>query len=110
MEAAHYQIGDVAILRLRGKLELGEITWLKDLVAQAISWGICKILLDFSNVRTIDESCIRELKPLEEKLRNTGKGLKLLHVGKTKGFSATTLAEFEVCDDEEEAIRNFNVK
>lgn len=109
MKATLNQAGDVSILRLRGKLELGQLSWLKEVIAEIISRGLRKVLLDFTGVSAIDGSCIRELKALEERVKNKGGEFKLLHVEKTKGFSVTTLTEFDVCDNNEAmAIASFN--
>lgn len=109
MRVYHFQVGDVTILRLRGKLELGEVTWLKDLINEAIFRGHRKILLDFNRVSKIDGSCIRELKTLEERARNEGGVIRLFHVDNTAGFSVATLIDFDVCDANEAlAIASFN--
>ncbi|MFA5991424.1 MAG: STAS domain-containing protein [Candidatus Doudnabacteria bacterium] len=109
MRVYHFQVGDVTILRLRGELQLGQVTWIRELVSEALSRGHRKLLLDFTRVSKVDGSCIWELKALEGRVKNNGGELKLSHVDNTVGFSVATLIDFDVCDKNEAmAIASFN--
>lgn len=108
MKVIHNQVGDVTILRLHGKLKLGQVTWLQSLIAEATTRGFRKILLDFSGVSKIDDSCLRELATQARLLEENVGELKLLNIAGVDGFSLTAMTDFEIFNDETKALMSFS--
>ena len=107
MKAISQQVGDVTIVRLSGKLELGQVSWLKDIFAELYVHKLDRVLLDMKGVKKIDNACIHELEAIQERLQSLGGQLKLLSVDGVRGFTLATLMSFDVYDDEILAITNF---
>ncbi|HUA83679.1 MAG TPA: STAS domain-containing protein [Bryobacteraceae bacterium] len=106
------QAGDVTILDISGRIQLGEASislrnTLRDLVAQDKT----KILLNLGDVSYVDSSGMGELVAGFTSLANRGGRLKLLNVTKRiKDLLQITklYTVFEVYDDEASALRSFS--
>jgi anti-anti-sigma regulatory factor len=100
-------VGDVALLDLDGKLELGSLTFLKRAVMEKFD-SFRYVLLNMEQVKTIDDAAKRELKALETFATSKGGRLKLFNIDGVEGFGATDLANFDCSyPDELAAIRSF---
>jgi anti-anti-sigma regulatory factor len=107
MKAISQQVGDVTIVLLSGKLELGQVSWLKDIFAELYIRKHDKVILDMKGVKKIDNACIHELETIQDRLQSIGGKLELLHVQGVSGFTLATLTSFDVYDDKMLAITNF---
>lgn len=106
------QVGDVTIVEPRGKLTIGvgDVA-LRDAVQQALDSGARHLLVDMSQVTTMDSSSVGELVSAFTTATNRGCRLKLLNLPPkvTDILQITQLITvFEVYDDEDEAVRSFH--
>jgi anti-sigma B factor antagonist len=106
--------GDVTIVRLEGRITLGEGTGgLRESVRNALANGATNVLLDLGGVDYIDSAGLGELVGCYAAAQNRGATMKLLHLQKkVEGLmqitKLTTL--FEVFENEAEAIHSFHNK
>lgn len=111
MKATSRTVDDVEIISLQGKITIGAgDTQLREVINNAVSAGKTKILLDLSQVTTIDSSGIGELVGSYTTITNRGGKLKLLHLpAKLNELLHVTqlITVFEVYEDEKEAIGSF---
>jgi anti-sigma B factor antagonist len=111
MKATSRTVDDVEIISLQGKITIGAgDTQLREVINNAVNAGKTKILLDLSQVTTIDSSGIGELVGSYTTITNRGGKLKLLHLpAKLNELLHVTqlITVFEVYEDEKEAIGSF---
>lgn len=104
--------GGVTILEPKGKITIGagDIA-LRDSVNEALEAGSQNILVDLSDVSTIDSSGIGEMVSAYTTVTNRGGGLKLLNLPpKVADILQITqlITVFEVHDNEDEAVSSFD--
>jgi anti-sigma B factor antagonist len=111
MKATSRTVGAVEIISLQGKITIGSgDTQLREVINNAVSGGKTNILLDLSQVTTIDSSGIGELVGSYTTVTNRGGKLKLLHLpAKLNELLHVTqlITVFEVYDNEQEAVASF---
>src|SRR5262249_44907870 len=108
MKATSRSVDGVEVITLTGKITIGSgDTQLRDIIMDAVSQGKTKLLLDMSNVTTIDSSGIGELVSSLTTITNRGGKLKLLHLpAKLNELLHITqlITVFEVYENEQEAV------
>ena len=111
MKATTRTVDGIEIISLQGKITIGSgDTQLREVIANAVSAGKTNVLLDLSQVTTIDSSGIGELVGSYTTVTNRGGKLKLLHLpAKLNELLHVTqlITVFEVYEDEKEAIASF---
>ncbi|HKR66603.1 MAG TPA: STAS domain-containing protein [Thermoanaerobaculia bacterium] len=111
MKATSRSADGVEIISLQGKITIGSgDTQLREVINNAVNAGKTKILLDLSQVTTIDSSGIGELVGSYTTVTNRGGKLKLLHLpAKLNELLHVTqlITVFEVYEDEKEAVGSF---
>ena len=111
MKATTRNVDGVEIISLQGKITIGSgDTQLREVIANSVSAGKTNVLLDLSQVTTIDSSGIGELVGSYTTVTNRGGKLKLLHLpAKLNELLHVTqlITVFEVYEDEKEAIASF---
>lgn len=111
MKATSRSVDGIEIISLQGKITIGSgDTQLREVINNAVNAGKTKILLDLSQVTTIDSSGIGELVGSYTTITNRGGKLKLLHLpAKLNELLHVTqlITVFEVYEDEKEAIGSF---
>ncbi|MGW6916710.1 STAS domain-containing protein [Kitasatospora sp. NPDC054939] len=105
------KVDDVTVLDLKGKITIGVgDVQLRESVREALSGGAKNILLNLTDVTTIDSSGIGELVSAYTATTNQGGRLKLANLPPkiTDMLQITQLITvFEVYDDEAEAVASF---
>jgi anti-sigma B factor antagonist len=111
MKATSRNVEGVEIISLQGKITIGAgDSQLREVITNAVNNGKTKILLDMSQVTTIDSSGIGELVGSYTTVTNRGGKLKLLHLpAKLNELLHVTqlITVFEVHESEQEAIASF---
>ena len=111
MKATSRSADGVEIISLQGKITIGSgDTQLREVINNAVNAGKTKILLDLSQVTTIDSSGIGDLVGSYTTVTNRGGKLKLLHLpAKLNELLHVTqlITVFEVYEDEKEAVGSF---
>ena len=111
MKAISRTVGEVEIISLQGKITIGAgDSQLREVITNAVNAGKNKILLDMSQVTTIDSSGIGELVGSYTTVTNRGGKLKLLHLpAKLNELLHVTqlITVFEVHESEQEAVSSF---
>ena len=111
MKAISRTVGEVEIISLQGKITIGAgDSQLREVITNAVNAGKNKILLDMSQVTTIDSSGIGELVGSYTTVTNRGGKLKLLHLpAKLNELLHVTqlITVFEVHENEQEALSSF---
>jgi anti-sigma B factor antagonist len=111
MKATSRTVDGVEIISLQGKITIGSgDSQLREVITNAVNNGKNKILLDMSQVTTIDSSGIGELVGSYTTVTNRGGKLKLLHLpAKLNELLHVTqlITVFEVHESEQEAIASF---
>ena len=111
MKATTRNVDGIEIIALQGKITIGSgDTQLREVIANAVSAGKTNVLLDLSQVTTIDSSGIGELVGSYTTVTNRGGKLKLLHLpAKLNELLHVTqlITVFEVYEDEKEAVASF---
>jgi anti-sigma B factor antagonist len=106
------QQGDVTILRLSGKITIGDgPVQLRDAVRGLLEGGKKNVLLDLGDVSYIDSSGIGELVSSYTTTNNQGGTLKLLNLTKKLQdllIITKLLSVFQTFDNEQEAIDSFS--
>jgi anti-sigma B factor antagonist len=104
-------LGQVKMVKLRGKLNLGDaVDRFRDTLADLMSSGDTRVVLDLSEVPWIDSSGIGLLVKILTSAKQKGGSIKLLNPSK---FTVQTLKMicllelFEVFDDQEKAVSSF---
>ena len=111
MQIDQRDVGDVAVLDLKGKMTLGEgDELLKDKVNSLLHQGRIKIILNLEGVPYVDSAGLGELVRTYTSVSRQGGKLKLLGLTKriTDLLSITKLLTvFETYDSEQEAVGSF---
>jgi anti-sigma B factor antagonist len=111
MKASSRTVDGVEIISLQGKITIGAgDSQLREVITNAVNSGKNQILLDMSQVTTIDSSGIGELVGSYTTVTNRGGKLKLLHLpAKLNELLHVTqlITVFEVHENEQEALRSF---
>ncbi len=111
MKATSRTVDGVEIISLQGKITIGAgDSQLREVISNAVNNGKNKILLDMSQVTTIDSSGIGELVGSYTTVTNRGGKLKLLHLpAKLNELLHVTqlITVFEVHENEQEAVSSF---
>jgi anti-sigma B factor antagonist len=111
MKATSRTVDGVEIISLQGKITIGAgDSQLREVITNAVNNGKNKILLDMSQVTTIDSSGIGELVGSYTTVTNRGGKLKLLHLpAKLNELLHVTqlITVFEVHENEQEALSSF---
>ena len=104
-------LGQVKLVKLRGKLNLGDaVDRFRDTLADLMASGDTRVVLDLSEVPWIDSSGIGLLVKILTSAKQKGGSVKLLNPSK---FTVQTLKMiclldlFEVFDDQERAVASF---
>ena len=104
-------LGQVKLVKLRGKLNLGDaVDRFRDTLADLMASGDTRVVLDLSEVPWIDSSGIGLLVKVLTSAKQRGGSIKLLNPSK---FTVQTLKMiclldlFEVFDDQERAVASF---
>jgi anti-sigma B factor antagonist len=104
-------LGQVKLVKLRGKLNLGDaVDRFRDTLADLMASGDTRVGLDLSEVPWIDSSGIGLLVKILTSAKQKGGSIKLLNPSK---FTVQTLKMicllelFEVFDDQEKAVASF---
>jgi anti-sigma B factor antagonist len=102
---------DVTIIDLKGKITIGAGDLeLRNAVTQAVNDGAKKLLINLSDVTTIDSSGVGELVSSYTTAKNRSVQLKLVNLpAKVQDVLTVTqlITVFDVYDTEDEAIRSF---
>lgn len=105
-------IDDVEVVKVNGKIELGEgSAAIRDVVRDLLARGRKRIVLDLADVDYIDSAGLGALVSSFTSVRNDGGDLKLIYLTKrvqdllqmTKLYTV-----FEIFDDETAAIKSFD--
>jgi anti-sigma B factor antagonist len=108
----HRQLGPVAIVDLRGSIDLGEASLtLRRTIRDLVESGRTKVILNFSEVNSIDSAGIGELAGAYVPVKSKGGELKFLNPTKKVHdmLKITQLDKvFEVYTDEQTAIKSFS--
>ncbi len=111
MKASSRTVDGVEIISLQGKITIGSgDSQLREVITNTVNSGKNKILLDMSQVTTIDSSGIGELVGSYTTVTNRGGKLKLLHLpAKLNELLHVTqlITVFEVHENEQEAVSSF---
>ena len=111
MEIETRNLGEVKLIKLKGRLTLGEsVDRLRSTIDDLIAGGDTQFILDLAEVPMIDSSGIGLLVRSLMKLKEQGGALKLLNPTK---FAIQTLKmigllnQFEVFEEQQEALASF---
>ena len=104
--------GDVRIVELSGKITIGSgDVKIRELIDESLAAGKKNIVLDLAGVSTIDSSGIGEMVACYTTVTKRGGHLKLLRLSpKINDILPVTqlITDFDVFDDEAEAVRSFS--
>ncbi|MFV2073740.1 MAG: STAS domain-containing protein [Thermoanaerobaculales bacterium] len=111
MEISRRKSGDVSILDLSGKLNIGRgDVVLRDALVEELEGGGGNVLINLQDVKTIDSSGLGELIRCKVTATSQGADVKLLNVN-LKARKLLTMAQlvgvFEMFDDETMAVASF---
>lgn len=105
-------LGDVTVVDISGRIVLGdESAALRHLIAELLSKGDRKIVLNLANVNYVDSSGLGALVSSFATVRRQGGELKLVKLpDKVDDLMEVTrlYTVFDIADNEEEAIRSFD--
>lgn len=111
MEVTQRFIGDVAIIAVNGKLDMGAVyARCRDMIDEVVDGGCRKLVLDLADVSHIDTTCIGLMVGTHTKLVAKGGGLRLLRTPRQirRILSTAGLADVLVtCETEERAVESF---
>ena len=112
MEIVEQRVGDVTILRLKGRLELddGDVV-LREHVDRLVAQGRVNVVLDMTDVTRMDSAGIGMLVGKYMTVKNRGGMLRLLHLtDRTSRLLHVTRLEtvFEIFEDEQAVIKAFS--
>jgi anti-sigma B factor antagonist len=106
------QSGSITIVDLRGSIDLGEASMtFRRTIRDLVDTGRTKIILNFSEVNSMDSAGVGELAGAYVPVKSKGGELKLLNpTKKVHGMLQITQLSrvFEVYMDEQAAIRSFS--
>jgi anti-sigma B factor antagonist len=105
------QVGDVTVVDLNGRIALGEESAaLRDMIANLLSEGHVKILLNLAGVDYIDSSGLGTLVSSVASVRRVGGEMKLVNLSsKVDDLMEVTrlYTVFDIADNEEAALASF---
>ena len=111
MEVTQRFIGDVAIIAVSGKLDMGVAhARCRDMIDDLIGRGCRKLVLDLADVSHLDTTCVAVLVGTHTKLIAKGGGLRLLRTPRPihRILSIAGLTDVLVdCETEEQAVESF---
>lgn len=111
MEVTQRFIGDVAIIAVSGKLDMGAVyARCREMIDDLIGGGCRKLVLDLAKVSHIDTTCIGLMVGTHSRLVANGGGLRLLRTPRPirRILSTAGLADVLVnCETEERAVESF---
>lgn len=110
LKVESHDIGGVTLLRMKGRLTLGEGTSLFREAVRACLRHNKNVLLDLRHVAYVDSAGLGELVGSWVSARNRDADIKLLHVeSQVKALLQTSklLSVFECHEDEQQAIASF---
>jgi anti-sigma B factor antagonist len=110
LEIGERQREGVAILALRGRITVGEVTPVRDKITSLIAGGKSQIVLDLEHVDYIDSTGLGNLVISYTQANKAGGALKLLHLNKrnVELLALTRLHTiFEVFAEETDAVNSF---
>src|SRR5688572_9782416 len=112
MEIVEQRVGDVTILRLKGRLELddGDVI-LRNHVDGLVAQGRVNVVLDMTDVTRMDSAGIGMLVGKYMTVKKRGGTLRLLHLtDRTSRLLHVTRLEtvFDIFEDEAAALRSFS--
>ena len=106
------QLGSISIVDLRGDIDLGEASlMLRQTIRNLVEGGRTRIILNFSEVNSMDSAGVGELAGAYKLVKSTGGELKFLNPTKKvhRILVITGLDKvLEVYTDEQAAIRSFS--
>ena len=112
MEIDERTVGDVVVLDIKGRVQLGEgDEMLKDKVNSLLNQGRKKIILNLAEVPYIDSAGLGEVVRTFTTVSRQGGNLKLLNLTKriTDLLAITKLLTvFDTYDSEQEAVQSFS--
>ena len=114
MEIVEHRVGDVTILRLKGRLELddGDVV-LREHVDRLVAQGRVNLVLDMTDVTRMDSAGIGMLVGKYMTVKNRGGTLRLLHLtDRTSRLLHVTRLEtvFDIFEQEDLALQSFSAK
>jgi len=113
MQAATRQIGDVAVVYVRGRITVGEGNiMLREVVEGLVEKGNKRILLNLQGVEYVDSAGLGELVRTHTTLKNEGGQLKIVNVNQRvqELLNATSLHKvFDIHTDEASAVHSFEL-
>jgi anti-anti-sigma factor len=112
VKIAQKLVGDVAVLQLNGRLDLGQADEaLNDTIRDLVSRGCLKLVLDLKDVSHLDTTCLGLLIAAYVRLGRQGGGVKLLGTP-ARIREVLTIAKLDqvliTYDSEERAVRSFS--
>jgi anti-sigma B factor antagonist len=110
LEIGERQREEVTILDLKGRITVGEVTPVRDKVAELLAAGHKQIVLDLGDVDYIDSTGLGNLVISFTQVKKAGGALKLCHLNKrnVELLALTRLHTiFEVFADETDAVNSF---
>jgi anti-sigma B factor antagonist len=110
LEIEERQREGVAILALKGRITVGEVTPVRDKITSLIAGGQSQIVLDLEHVDYIDSTGLGNLVISYTQAKKAGGALKLLHLNKrnVELLALTRLHTiFEVFGEETHAVNSF---
>jgi anti-sigma B factor antagonist len=106
------QVGDVTVVDIIGRIELGEESAaVRDVVCDLLSEGHTQILLNLGEVHYIDSMGLGTLVSAFTSVRKQGGELKLLNLtNKVRDLMQITklYTVFDIMNDEEAGVKSFN--
>ena len=114
MEIVEQRVGDVTILRLKGRLELddGDVV-LREHVDRLVAQGRVNLVLDMTDVTRMDSAGIGMLVGKYMTVKNRGGTLRLLHLtDRTSRLLHVTRLEtvFDIFEQEDLALQSFSAR
>jgi anti-sigma B factor antagonist len=110
LEFSEHEREGVTILALKGRITVGEVTPVRDKIAELVAAGRNQIVLDLQHVDYIDSTGLGNLVISYTQVKNAGGALKLLHLNKrnVELLALTRLhTVFEVFAEETDAVNSF---
>jgi len=110
LEFSEHEREGVTILALKGRITVGEVTPVRDKIAELVAAGRNQIVLDLQHVDYIDSTGLGNLVISYTQVKNASGALKLLHLNKrnVELLALTRLHTiFEVFAEETDAVNSF---
>jgi anti-sigma B factor antagonist len=102
--------GDIAVIKLQGRLDLTSACELKNASRKYYTANNCKLVLDLEKVDFINSSGLGALVSILKEVRNHNGSLKIARPGNyvREIFNITQLSRiFDICEDESQALKDF---